>query len=131
RPRFSLAESVGSLLPSSSRSPRFSTPATSSQPPATRPCPCWPPSRPPKASAHSSPRGRRARTTPTLLVQWRWHRRRCSGPLPLKHLAAGHIRDGLDLLLLAAGAGCSLNWRSGAEKLHRGSRWMMVLVPFS
>ena len=27
----------------------------------------------------------------------------------LKHLAAGHIRDGLDLLLLAAGAGCSLN----------------------
>nr|XP_020195654.1 uncharacterized protein LOC109781460 [Aegilops tauschii subsp. strangulata]XP_040251391.1 uncharacterized protein LOC120968567 [Aegilops tauschii subsp. strangulata] len=51
----------------------------------------------------------------------------CSGPLPLQHLAAGRIRDGLVLLLLAV---LAVAW-TGAEKLHRGSRWMMVLVPFS
>ncbi|KAI4978377.1 hypothetical protein ZWY2020_014931 [Hordeum vulgare] len=91
----SLAESLGSMSSSSPWSPRCSIPATSSWPPATR-----------LLASFASSVGKLAPISTRKASAHRPHAPHSGSqrPLPLQHLTIGRIRDGLDLLVLTAGA---------------------------
>ncbi|KAI4993198.1 hypothetical protein ZWY2020_007511 [Hordeum vulgare] len=83
------------MSPSSPWSPRCSIPATSSWPPATRPLATFA-----SSEGEQAPISTRKESTHHPHAPHSGSQR----PLPLHHLAIGRTRDGLDLLLLAAGA---------------------------